>query len=223
MPKSPDTKARKKPTQERSKETVRAILEAASHILRTRGPDTLGTSEIARVAGVSVGSLYQYFPTKEAIIGDLIEYQLDRDYAHLESRILPMTGSYEQVARQVIGLICDYQLTLVPLLVHLLPLLHTVDRDALVLDRVDQMTDLMRRFLQDHIDELDPVLRDPSRLETALLVQTYAMRGVLNVLTLRDPSLLSTPAVREELSRNLLSLQSRQSIAAPVKIQSSKL
>ena len=59
---------RKRPTQERSRETVRAILEAAARIFEQVGVDAATTDRIAERAGISVGSLYQYFPNKDAIL-----------------------------------------------------------------------------------------------------------------------------------------------------------
>jgi AcrR family transcriptional regulator len=59
---------RKEPKQERSRETVDAILEATARILARRGWAGLNTNEVAEVAGVSVGSLYQYFPNKLSLI-----------------------------------------------------------------------------------------------------------------------------------------------------------
>ena len=65
--------ARKKPSQARSAQTVEAILEGAAHILEHHGLDGYTTNAIAVRAGVSIGSLYQYFPTKDAITTALIE------------------------------------------------------------------------------------------------------------------------------------------------------
>lgn len=63
---------RKKPRQARSQETHRAILQAAARVLRDEGPAAFNTNRVAQVAGVSVGSLYQYFPNKAALL-----FQLD--------------------------------------------------------------------------------------------------------------------------------------------------
>lgn len=63
---------RKKPTQARSLATWNAVLEAAAHILRAEGPKGLTTNHVAERAGVSIGSLYQYFPSKEAILAELV-------------------------------------------------------------------------------------------------------------------------------------------------------
>jgi AcrR family transcriptional regulator len=59
---------RKAPQQARSRVTTDAILDAAAHILGERGWTGLTTNGVAEVAGVSIGSLYQYFPNKLALI-----------------------------------------------------------------------------------------------------------------------------------------------------------
>jgi AcrR family transcriptional regulator len=64
--------ARKTPRQRRSNHTVAAILEAAVLVLKSDGMKGFNTNAIAERAGVSIGSLYQYFPTKEAIVVSLI-------------------------------------------------------------------------------------------------------------------------------------------------------
>ncbi|WP_278495660.1 TetR/AcrR family transcriptional regulator [Pantoea vagans] len=62
----------KMPRQGRSAETVRAIIEATARILEQGGLVAFTTNAVAEWAGVSIGSLYQYFPGKEALIGALI-------------------------------------------------------------------------------------------------------------------------------------------------------
>ena len=59
---------RKRPRQARSRALVEAILDAAAHILAQHGREALTTNAVAVKAGVSVGSLYQYFPNRDAII-----------------------------------------------------------------------------------------------------------------------------------------------------------
>src|SRR5882724_1186717 len=66
-------KPRKNPQQARSADTVAAILEAAARILETRGFDGYSTNSVAARAGVSIGSVYQYFPNKDALTLALIE------------------------------------------------------------------------------------------------------------------------------------------------------
>lgn len=70
--KSP-TKPRKHASQERSRATVDALIEATARILVREGFDKASTNRIAEVAGVSVGSLYQYYPGKEALVAAVID------------------------------------------------------------------------------------------------------------------------------------------------------
>lgn len=63
---------RKAPVQARSAATVEAILEAAAHILESEGFEGYTTNAIAKRAGVSIGSLYQYFPNKDAVTAALV-------------------------------------------------------------------------------------------------------------------------------------------------------
>jgi AcrR family transcriptional regulator len=67
------TKPRKHASQERSRATVDALIEATARILVREGFDKASTNRIAATAGVSVGSLYQYFPSKEALVAAVIE------------------------------------------------------------------------------------------------------------------------------------------------------
>jgi AcrR family transcriptional regulator len=67
-PKKPEGNQRRTPSQARSRATVEAILDAAARILRRDGADRLTTNHVAEAAGVSVGTLYGYFPDKSAIM-----------------------------------------------------------------------------------------------------------------------------------------------------------
>jgi AcrR family transcriptional regulator len=69
----PLTNPRKTASQARSRATVDALVEATARILVRDGFDRASTNRIACEAGVSVGSLYQYFPSKEALVAALIE------------------------------------------------------------------------------------------------------------------------------------------------------
>src|SRR5262245_15138105 len=73
LPRRPQTKPRKKASQERSRSTVDALIEATARVLIKDGYDRASTNRIAAAAGVSIGSLYQYFPSKEALVAGVIE------------------------------------------------------------------------------------------------------------------------------------------------------
>src|ERR1700704_3271428 len=76
MQRQPRTTPRKRPRQHRSKATVDAILEATARVLIKHGFDGLTTNAAAAAAGVSIGSLYQYFPNKEALVAALLEQHI---------------------------------------------------------------------------------------------------------------------------------------------------
>jgi AcrR family transcriptional regulator len=67
---SPDleSKLRNVPTQARSRERLRRVLDAADEVLAQEGSDAFTTTRIAEAAGIPVGSVYRYFPDKEAIV-----------------------------------------------------------------------------------------------------------------------------------------------------------
>lgn len=64
---------RKTPRQQRSEFTREIILEAAARVLSEKSLEGFNTNCVAEVAGVSIGTFYQYFPNKESLIAVLIE------------------------------------------------------------------------------------------------------------------------------------------------------
>jgi len=81
------TAPRKLARQARSKRTVNMILSAAAHILKHNGPGGLTTNHIAQEANISVGSIYQYFPNKHAILLSLMRLQIERANTQKPARL----------------------------------------------------------------------------------------------------------------------------------------
>src|SRR5581483_874384 len=98
MAKRTRTAPRKKPKQERSQATVDAILVATARVLCETGYDRASTNRIALAAGVSVGSLYQYFPSKEALVAALVERHVDQMNDLLASKIVAVIDAPPAVA-----------------------------------------------------------------------------------------------------------------------------
>lgn len=95
---------RKTPQQVRSRATRDAIVEAAARIISERGLDGFSTNAVAERAGVSIGSLYQYFPNKDALMVALIKRQQARQLATLADAIdtLPERVTLAQAVRRLV-------------------------------------------------------------------------------------------------------------------------
>jgi len=89
---------RKIPKQARSKQMVEDVIEAAARILETSGADALTTNMIAEVAGVSPGSVYQYFSDKQSIIGTLIEREANEFMTVSEKALTGFSGTEAMIA-----------------------------------------------------------------------------------------------------------------------------
>jgi AcrR family transcriptional regulator len=83
---------RKRPAQQRSRQTVDAVLEAAAQILEAEGLPAFNTNALAARAGVSVGSIYQYFPGKDAVMVALVRREAARFEAALAQALDAVVG-----------------------------------------------------------------------------------------------------------------------------------
>src|SRR5450755_4512123 len=95
--------ARKGPKQQRAKATLEAILDGMIRVLEQEGSDAASTSRVAEVAGVSVGTLYQYFANRDALLDALQDREFERA-TEMMQRVLA-SGAYasdREAARAVI-------------------------------------------------------------------------------------------------------------------------
>jgi AcrR family transcriptional regulator len=100
---------RKIARQARSSATVEAIYSAAARILLEEGYAGVTTNHIAVRAGVSVGSLYQYFPNKDAIVLGLLERLIEEERAMIERCLLETRGQgVEQLVRRLVEETFDF-------------------------------------------------------------------------------------------------------------------
>ncbi|MDB4989858.1 MAG: uidR [Myxococcaceae bacterium] len=105
---TPSYKRRKIPRQSRAHATVDAILEAAAQLLSAHPERDFDTNKLAEHAGVSVGTLYQYFPNKGAVLRALIERQASRKLDGLQSLLQALgASSLAQQVEQAIDFIID--------------------------------------------------------------------------------------------------------------------
>jgi AcrR family transcriptional regulator len=102
MPGSPSKRPRRKAKQERSRQTVQALLEAAARVLEVHGYAAATTNRIAECAGASVGTLYEYFPNKEAIYEALIELEIARLVAAVQRTDIDPGAPLHDTLRRVL-------------------------------------------------------------------------------------------------------------------------
>lgn len=190
---------RKKPQQDRSRETVEAIVEATTQLLVERGYRGATTERIARRAGVSVGSLYQYFPTKEAILAAVMERHVDEMLETITSRLAALTSAdLAETARALV------EASLAAHARH--PALHRVlveevprvGRLARVQEVEVAIMSLLKHYLQvqGEAEEIRSVEAD-----VASLLLYRAIEAVTHTVVLERPELLREARLVDELTQ----------------------
>lgn len=185
---------RKEPRQQRARATVDAILIAAAHILKTEGFERATTNRIAELAGVSIGSLYQYFPNKESVVAGLRERHSDWFEGALRAEIaratlLPLRPAARAAVEIVIALHAAD------------PELHNALSGRRAFDPHDELE--FRRLMQAKLEEQAEQLR-PLDPELASYIAVRALEAVVHGTALDEPERLSDPRFAEEVTELLV-------------------
>jgi AcrR family transcriptional regulator len=94
---------RREPKQQRARQTVDAVLEGVQRVLRRQGAEAITTNRVAEAAGVSIGSLYQYFPDKQAIFTALHDRHVDGVRQVIERTMIDCcAASLEELTRELV-------------------------------------------------------------------------------------------------------------------------
>jgi AcrR family transcriptional regulator len=104
MPTHSANRPRRQAKQERSRETVEALLEAAARVLQERGYARASTNRIAEVAGASVGTLYEYFANKEAVYEALIQQEIEALVGAVQVADVDLDAPLHELLRQIVKL-----------------------------------------------------------------------------------------------------------------------
>ena len=105
-------KPRKSPVQARSVLTVEAIMEATVQVLLSHGMDRLTTTRVAERAGVSVGTLYQYYPNKQSLLFALLKQKLEEVSVAVEVACRQSHGKpLAEMMRHVVHRFVDAKMT----------------------------------------------------------------------------------------------------------------
>jgi AcrR family transcriptional regulator len=190
MAQRPLTIPRKRASQARSRATVDALIEATARILVRDGFDHASTNRIAQTAGVSVGSLYQYYPCKEALVAAVID-------RHNQDLMKLVHGVLEEVEGQPIE-IGTRKLVAAAIEAHRVdPKLHRVLAEQIPrtgkLEDVEAFNretyELFRAYLEDHRDELRAV-----DLDLAAFVCVTTIEALTHTAVLHRPEVLADGA-----------------------------
>jgi AcrR family transcriptional regulator len=187
---------RKIPQQSRSKATVEVMLTAAARVLIQDGYEKASVNKIADVAGVSIGSLYQYFPSKEALVAAVIQRQSEQMIQVFEGSVLQY--AHLPVAESVRGCIScalkahSVQPELRKVLVEQVP------RTGIFF-RVDEFEERLELMLRGYLEYHRAEIR-PTNIELAVRLLLHAVQAMAYAVMLDDPDRLAHPEVVDEIT-----------------------
>ncbi len=188
--------ARKTPRQARARATVDAILMAAAHILKEEGVENITTNRIAEVAGVSIGSLYQYFPNKGAVVAALRERHDDYYDEEVHDRIERVAGrSLRPAVSEMLHRMVDIHLQDAPLYGALRDQLHLLDPE--------RETEF-KRMVMEHFEENAAELRPMPDPELTAFIVMRALEFMIHGVALHEPDRLKNPHYADELTELLV-------------------
>jgi AcrR family transcriptional regulator len=190
---------RREPQQRRARETVEAVLDAVVRILKRGGIDSVTTNRIAEVAGVSIGSVYQYFPDKRAIFAALHERHIREIDRLVESKLMEHAASpLDTLMRAMVEAMIDAH-TPDPELYELLST-EVPHRAEGTRDFAVRLHGAFRLAIAPRADEFK-TRRD---LDTLVFVVTHMVEALSHGVVLRRPARLSLVAAKEEAVRAVL-------------------
>jgi AcrR family transcriptional regulator len=199
MPRTISTSPRKSASQERSRLMVETLLDATARVLTQEGYDRASTNRVATVAGVSIGSLYQYFPNKEALVAALVSRHV-REMMDLIREAIAEVASQdlESSMRRLVGAMIEAH--------RVDPALHRVfDEqiprmgDLIEIEAIEREGfQLVRGYLEEHSDEI--AVRNLDMATTICMTTIEALTHEV-VTRHRDPTDAWTADFTEEVTR----------------------
>lgn len=174
---------RRAPRQERSRQTVEAVLDAVERVLKRDGVEAITTNRIAEAAGVSIGSVYQYFPDKQSIFTALHQRHVEQVSAIIE----------RVVATHAAGSIEDFTCELLQALIDA----HDVDPrlHEIISEAVPESTNGFRRAVQATFERVVPAN------DRALLVLPHLVEALVHGGTARRPPTVPLDELKREATR----------------------
>ncbi len=185
---------RKTPIQARSAVTVEAISEAAIQVLLSHGAERLTTTRVADRAGVSVGTLYQYYPNKQSLLFAVLEQHMNNVAARVEAACesachKPLT----EMIKEMVEAFVDAKMERADISVALYRVAADVGGTALIKRASQRSRKAVEAMLQTAPDTESP----PDKL--AIDIMLAAMAGAMRSLLEAQPSAATVRKSREQL------------------------
>ncbi|MFT4625949.1 MAG: AcrR family transcriptional regulator [Myxococcota bacterium] len=188
-------RSRKRPKQARSRATVEAILDATAELLVRHGLDALTTNHVADRAGVSVGSVYQYFPNKSSLVAGLVERHANRRGAILTASLGEGTDDPVALVRSVVcGVVASHRHASELHRILILAMVHADHVDGLLAFN-QRVTDVVTAYLIAH----SHLLR-PKRLDVAAFMLVQSVEATVHRAVVDRPELLDDDGLVDELT-----------------------
>jgi len=189
-------KSRKTPRQSRSKVTVEAILEATTHILLKEGIQALTTNHVADRAGVSIGSLYQYFPNKESLVAELIEQHVQKEINSMSAVIEEWQGEInEDLFRKFIQVFIQVHLDEI----ELTQLLHLQVNSLECRDVLRKASLLFQQITASILAKSLNLNEESKLIQTKAFIVTNTVDSLVQTALVEDASMLSEAIFIDEL------------------------
>jgi AcrR family transcriptional regulator len=205
---SSKTSRRRRPKQNRSRQTVETILDAVIKILKREGFGAITTNHIAEVAGVSIGSLYQYFPDKRAIFIALHGRHIEQIDRVIQTALVEnASSSLEVLVRAMVDAMIDAHgedLELFELLATEVP--HRADGTKHFAVRLHGVFRLAIASRMQEVNRND--------LDKNVFVVTHMVESLCHGALYRRPAGLSLAGAKAEIVRAVLAYLSRSSASA---------
>jgi AcrR family transcriptional regulator len=188
--------ARRVPTTAHGLAVVDRVIDAAHRLLAEEGYDAMSTNRVAALAGISVGSLYHYFPTKEAIVAELARRLETRGLELAIERFLQPGATVEDLIEGVVGILLSDAIGIIgarrTLLRRVPP--RWYEDASLAADRE------VRGWVAALIEGRRSELREGSAALMAF-VAYHALEGVVEAAVEHAPELVRDPAFADELAK----------------------
>lgn len=195
---SAKTEPRKHPTRRSGEDIVASILDAGSSLLMETGLEPMTTNAIAKRAGVSIGSLYQYFPSKEAVIAGVAR-RINRNVQDRIRTALLAEGSAEERVHNAIQVFCSSSVGDVALRRRLLAEVpRSWDHTA-----IEEAEEEVFTLFDPVMKELFPAMGE-AEIHAQKVAMIFAVRGAVQGALLYAPELLEDGQLGRTVSDLLL-------------------